>query len=94
MSQCKALKAIETGRKVHTYTNGEAQLHWGLSSRDRWSIYDVKKDPLCQVDLANFKKDLVNRLDEKYDEWWSKTYPIMITKGGDKGNPTFKIKVK
>ena len=94
MSQCKALKAIETGRKVHTYTNGEAQLHWGLSSRDRWSLYDVKKDPLCQVDLANFKKDLVNRLDEKYDEWWSKTYPIMITKGGDKGNPTFKIKVK
>ena len=94
MSQCKALKAIETGRKVHTYTNGEAQFHWGLSSRDRWSLYDVKKDPLCQVDLANFKKGLVNMLDKKYDEWWSRTYPIMITKGGDKGNPTFKNKVK
>ena len=87
MSQCMALHAIEKGRTVHTYSNGTAQFHWGLSPRNRWALYDVKNDPGCRDDLHKEKKDFVSHLSQKYEIWWDSTYPLMIQAGGDLGNP-------
>jgi arylsulfatase A-like enzyme len=87
MSQCMALRAIEKGRTVHTYSNGTAQFHWGLSPRDRWALYDVKTDPGCRNDLHNEKKDLIDHLSQKYEAWWTTVYPSMIKAGGDLGSP-------
>jgi arylsulfatase A-like enzyme len=87
MSQCMALKAIENGRTVHTYANGTAQFHWGLSPRDRWALYDVKIDPGCRNDLHYEKQDLIDHLSQKYEGWWTTVYPSMIKAGGDLGNP-------
>ena len=87
MSQCMGLKAIENGREVHTYAYGTAQYHWGLSPRDRWVLFDVKKDPGCQNDLSEKRPGLVAKLSRAYDQWWDDTYPEMIAMGGDAGNP-------
>ena len=59
MSQCMALQAIEKGRTVHTYAYGTAQYHWGISPKDKWVLFDVKKDPGCKNDLADKKPGLV-----------------------------------
>jgi arylsulfatase A-like enzyme len=87
MSQCMALQAIEKGRKVHTYAYGTAQYHWAISPKDKWVLFDVKKDPQCENDLADQRPGLVARLDKAYDQWWDDTYPEMIAMGGDAGNP-------
>ena len=61
MSQCMALQAIEKGRKVHTYAYGTAQYHWAISPKDKWVLFDVKKDPQCENDLADKRPGLVAR---------------------------------
>ena len=87
MSQCMALQAIENGRKVHTYAYGTAQYHWAISPKNKWVLFDVKKDPECENDLADKKPELVARLNKAYGKWWDDTYPEMIAMGGDAGNP-------
>ena len=84
---CMTLRAIEKGRTVHTYSNGTAQFHWGLSPADHWALYNVKKDPGCQSNLVNKRPELVKTLSNAYENWWDQTYPQMIAMGGDLGDP-------
>ena len=87
MSQCQALRIIERGGVNQVYSRGTAQFHWGVSPRDRWVIFDVKNDPGCKNDLTKQRPELVARLSKAYEQWWSSTYPEMIEKGGDLGDP-------
>ena len=87
MSQCQALRIIERGGVNQVYSRGTAQFHWGVSPRDRWVIFDVKNDPGCKNDLTKQQPELVARLSKAYEQWWSSTYPEMIEKGGDLGDP-------
>ena len=87
MSQCKALLSIERGGKNQVYSRGTAQFHWGVSPRDKWVLYDVKKDPGCHKDLSIEKSYLVRQLSQSYESWWAGIYPQMIESGGDLGDP-------
>ena len=87
MSQCQALRIIERGGKNQVYSRGTAQFHWGVSPRDKWVLFDVKKDPGCRMDLSAEKPKLISKLSVSYDQWWESTYPEMIAKGGDLGDP-------
>ena len=87
MSQCQALRIVERGGKNQVYSRGTAQYHWGVSPRDKWVLFNVKKDPGCRDDLAAKKPELIARLSSSYQHWWEKTYPEMIAKGGDLGDP-------
>ena len=87
MSQCQALRIVERGGKNQVYSRGTAQYHWGVSPRDKWVLFNVKKDPGCLDDLAAKKPELIARLSSSYQHWWEKTYPEMIAKGGDLGDP-------
>ena len=86
-SQCTALNLVANGQKTHTYTQGNAAFHWGVSAADRWSLFDSKKDPACEHDLFAEQPELVERLSSAYDTWWDGMYPEMIAAGGDKGEP-------
>jgi hypothetical protein len=70
-----------------TYAYGTAQYHWGVSPKEHWVLYDVKKDPGCRNDLSKTNSELVSKLTRFYDQWWDKTYPEMIAAGGDLGDP-------
>ena len=48
-SQCQALRIIAKGGKNMTYANGTAQFHWGVSPKDRWALFDVKKDQVVET---------------------------------------------
>ncbi len=87
VSQCQALRIIARGGKNMTYAYGTAQYHWGVSPRDQWVLYDVKKDPGCRNDLSEAKPELISKLARSYDQWWDKIYPEMIAAGGDLGDP-------
>jgi len=87
MSQCQALRIIERGGKNQVYARGTAQFHWGVSPRDKWVLFDVKKDPGCRHDLSEKKPELIAKLSASYEQWWESTYPEMIAKGGDLGDP-------
>jgi hypothetical protein len=39
------------------------------------------------MDLSAEKPKLVSKLSVSYDQWWESTYPEMIAKGGDLGDP-------
>jgi arylsulfatase A-like enzyme len=83
-SMCTAyLRAVEHGRRKATYTDDNAQFHWGVSPAGRWALFDVKRDPACQHDLATDKPKLVSTLAAAYDRWWDGMYPLMIERGGD-----------
>jgi hypothetical protein len=70
-----------------TYAYGTAQYHWGVSPREHWVLYDVKKDPGCQNDLSKEKPSLITTLSISYEKWWDNTFPEMMAKGGDLGDP-------
>ena len=87
MSQCKGLQNVSRGSKNMTYAYGTAQYHWGVSPKEHWVLYDVKKDPGCKNDLSKEKPDMIRTLSNAYDTWWDNIFPEMIAKGGDLGNP-------
>ena len=86
-SQCLTLNLVGKGLRKITYTEDNAQFHWGVSAPDRWSLFDSKKDPACENDLSATMPELAKELSTAYDRWWDTTYPEMIAAGGDKGQP-------
>ena len=86
-SQCHTLNLVAKGAKKITYTEDNAQFHWGVSTPNQWSLFNSKKDPACQNDLTAEMPELVKKLSTAYDTWWDTTYPEMIAAGGDKGTP-------
>ena len=86
-SQCKALRIVANGGQNMTYSKGTAQFHWGVSPKNQWVLFDVKKDPGCKKDLSSQNKNLISLLSNAYEKWWVKVYPEMISKGGDLGDP-------
>ena len=83
MSQCRTLRAVIKGATKATYTKKNAQFHWGVSAPKQWSLYDVKKDPACENNLADQMSPLVVELSQAYEDWWREVLPEMIAAGGD-----------
>ncbi|MEO0414435.1 MAG: arylsulfatase [Verrucomicrobiota bacterium] len=87
-SQCVTLNMVkDRGLRKTTYTEDNAQFHWGVSEPDIWSLYHSKKDPACMTNLATEKPELLAKLAEAYENWWQEIYPEMIAAGGDLGEP-------
>lgn len=86
-SQCTTLRLVRQGMKSTTYTDGNAQFHWGVTAPGRWELFHVKDDPACQKDISAEHPELVARLISSYDGWWDKTFPFMMERGGDLGDP-------
>jgi arylsulfatase A-like enzyme len=86
-SQCTTLRSVESGATRATYTKANAQFHWGVTPRGRWSLFDLKHDPACERDLAAEKPESAAKLAASYEKWWDTLYPTMIQLGGDKGEP-------
>lgn len=87
LSQCTTLRLVEKGQRKTTYTQDNAQYHWGVNAADRWSLFNVASDPGCENDLALDQPELAQRLGGAYDQWWDEVYPVMMAKDGDKGTP-------
>lgn len=69
--------------KGGNYTRENAQFHWGVTPPGHWALFDVKKDPGCQNDLAESKPKRASTMAAAYDAWWDKIYPVMVERGGD-----------
>ena len=82
--QCAALRGVRAGSISRTYTQENAQFHWGVTPQGKWVLFDTKLDPACQKDLSSDKPDLVQKLSIAYDKWWDAVYPEMIRTGGDR----------
>jgi hypothetical protein len=82
--QCETLRSVEAGAKAATYTEKNAQSHWGVTPPGHWALFDVKKDPGCQNDLANADSQRAKTMAVAYDTWWDEVYPIMVERGGDR----------
>lgn len=80
-SECD--RHVEKGATSRIYTKENAQYHWGITPRDRWSLFDLKKDPGSMVDIAEKQSGLVKKMAAAYDTWWDNLYPVMIERGGD-----------
>ncbi len=81
--QCMTLRSVEAGSQRANYTEKNAQLHWGVTPRGHWALYDVKKDPACQNDLADAESERATLMAKAYDSWWDEVYPVMVERGGD-----------
>lgn len=77
-NQCHTLRLVQNGRENAVYTHGNAQFHWGVTPGDGWALYDTKKDPGCQNNLAGSMPELVSKLAAKYDRWWDTVRPGMV----------------
>ena len=86
-SQCTTLRMVRKGLKTTTYTEGNAQYHWGVTPADRWVLFNVKEDPECSTDLSSANPEIVATMAAAYDGWWDEMFPIMIERGGDVGDP-------
>jgi arylsulfatase A-like enzyme len=86
-SQCSTLRSVRKGLKKTTYTQENAQYHWGVTPPDHWALFDVKKDPGCRNDIAATHPERVDEMVKAYEQWWDNTYPVMMERGGDLGDP-------
>lgn len=86
LSQCTALRRVQEGAEKATYTEEDAQIHWGVTEQGRWSLFNTKYDPACINDLASVKEKVVHELAKAYDDWWEAVFPSMIESGGDIGD--------
>ena len=82
--QCATLRNVEKGQKEATYTEGNAPYHWGVTPPGHWALFDVKKDPGCQNDLAEAESGRATALAAAYDKWWDAILPVMVERGGDR----------
>jgi arylsulfatase A-like enzyme len=82
-SQCNTLRGVAAGGKGANFTKENAQFHWGVTPPGHWALFDVKKDPGCQNDLAESKPKRASTMAAAYDAWWDKIYPVMVERGGD-----------
>jgi arylsulfatase A-like enzyme len=85
LSQCTYMIRVREGIKKITYTENNAQYHWGVSTEGQWALYNTKEDPGCLQDLASVQAELVSTLSTAYDQWWDEVFPEMIKHGGDQG---------
>ena len=81
--QCNTLRGVEAGGKGGNYTRENAQFHWGVTPPGHWALFDVKKDPGCQNDLAKSEPKRASSMAAAYDAWWDDIYPVMVERGGD-----------
>lgn len=81
--QCHTLRASEKGEKAAVYTQTNALFHWGVTPPGHWALFDTKKDPECQIDLAASDPSRAKAMAVAYDQWWDEVYPLMIERGGD-----------
>lgn len=87
-SQCTTARNVrDKGIRATTYTKNNAQYHWGVSAPNKWQLFHVKDDPGCFNDLSEVQTELAEKLANSYDAWWDETLPILLTKGGDDGDP-------
>lgn len=91
LSQCSALRKVEKGMTMTNYTDARAQFHWATTRADRWSLFNIKKDPECNHDLYAEHPQLVSALLKAYDQWWDAVFPLMIARGGDRGDPNSSV---
>ncbi|MBL9190429.1 MAG: arylsulfatase [Opitutaceae bacterium] len=87
LSQCSALRKVEQGLKQTNYTDANAQFHWATTPAGRWALFNVKKDPACEHDLHAANAPRVTAMAAAYDKWWDAVFPVMIERGGDRGDP-------
>lgn len=55
--------------------------------KDRWALYDLKADPGESNDLAAQRPEVVGKLDEAYDRWWSGILPCLENEQAHKTAP-------
>lgn len=87
MSQCTTMRAVRNGLTTTTYTQGNAQFHWGVTPGDQWQLFNIADDPACQNDLSGKHPELKAELIAAYNRWWDEQFPIMMARGGDVGDP-------
>lgn len=91
-SQCTTLRAVYNGLTTTTYAKGSAQTHWGATPMGHWALFNVKEDPACENDLSYSNPEVVSSMAAAYDKWWDTTYPEMMARGGDEGDPDVSAK--
>ncbi|CAA6679897.1 MULTISPECIES: sulfatase-like hydrolase/transferase [unclassified Lentimonas] len=91
-SQCTTLRAVYNGLTTTTYAKGSAQTHWGATPMGHWALFDVKADPACENDLSYANPEIVASMAAAYDGWWDDTFPVMMERGGDLGDPDVSAK--
>lgn len=82
-SPCGHLREVDNGAVLATYTKSNAQYHWGVTGGSEWELYDVRKNPACDKNLAASEGEITKKLSAAYEAWWENTYPEMVAAGGD-----------
>lgn len=49
-----------------------------VRENQRWALYDLRTDPGEQHDLAKMHPEIVERLSQYYDQWWTETQPQLV----------------
>ena len=81
---CVRARAMKKGRvtsMVYTSTKESTDFHW--ANTDGWELYNVKKDPACQNNLAESQPERTTLLTRAYESWWAEVFPKLMERGGD-----------
>jgi len=69
---------------------GRCSVRWQqylMTYERQWCLYDLKQDPGEQSNIAAAHPDIVARLTQNYDQWWTQTLPELVNEDAYKTAP-------
>lgn len=81
---------VQYGQKPEKFDSAVMHQKWRLVKGTE--LYDIKTDPGQKKDLAAEKPDVLRRMRDAYEKWWSEVEPLLadpvhVVIGADEGNP-------
>ena len=74
--ECRVFRKAMTGATAVAYSANKAQFHYAVTD-GAWRLFDTRKDPGQETDLAAVHPEIAQTMAAGYDAWWDEVLPIL-----------------
>lgn len=72
--ECRIFRKAMSGASDVGYSASKGQFHYAVT-RNHWALFDIRKDPSQENDLAGDHPAVVQKMSAAYDAWWQELLP-------------------
>jgi arylsulfatase A-like enzyme len=92
--ECRNFQRVMDGQTSAGYSK-KAGFHYAVHSHRKWALYDVNEDTAQREDLASEFPEIVDKMSEAYEKWWTEVLPYIQREADDpRWSQDYKPKVK
>jgi len=80
--ECRVFQRVIEGSTISGYSKN-AGFHYAVDPQHKWALFDVYSDPAQCNDLALRFPEIVFKMSEAYEKWWTEVYPYIHREAED-----------